>query len=96
MNVDYKFNKCPGFDSELSNWSLIYPKLKNVFFNGDSNSEEKIYALANLKTIIEPIDTNGKKDIEYGFEEDQIIDIMGYYAGEKIRFKIHKNSNRRI
>lgn len=90
MNVDYRFNKCPGFDSELSNWSLIYPKLKYVFFNGDSNSEEKIYALANLKTIIEPIDKNGKKDIEYGLEEDQIINIMGHYAGEKLDSKYIK------
>jgi len=77
-----KYNKCPAFDQDLKDWSLVCPGLNDAFFGEQRSCEILVSTLASLKEVVQPAYEKESAQIEYAFSEDNIPIIVDSYKDE--------------
>jgi uncharacterized protein (DUF927 family) len=77
-----KYHKCPAFDRDLKDWSLVCPELNDAFFGEQRSCERLVSTLAGLKGIVQPAHEKESVQIEYAFSEDDISIIVDSYKDE--------------
>ena len=77
-----KYNKCPSFDRDLKDWSLVYPELNDAFFGEQRSCERLVSTLASLTEVVQPAYEKESVQIEYAFSEDNIPIIVDSYKDE--------------
>ena len=77
-----EFNKCPAFDRDLKEWSLLHPELNDAFFSEQRSCERLVCTLASLKEVMQPVEKKENVQIEYALSEDGIAKIIDSYKEE--------------
>lgn|GEM_PF-2798921 len=76
MQRNHKYNKCPAFDRDLKEWSLVYPELNDVFFSDQRSCERLVSKLASLKEVMQSVNEKENFQIKYAFSKDNISKIV--------------------